>query len=154
MAWSIKNGTCSFLEGELLNLVIMKRLKFILSIGLSCCLVLSLFAFTANAADTRAATSSSCSLVNPPNSEITWRFDGNQVVWVTVENGNVLGVTATLSCDIFATPDTKSWVLLPYGKTDELKYDIFGNVPIGWRFTLSTISDAALIYGKAHWNPF
>lgn len=63
----------------------MKRLKFLLSIGLCCCLVLSLFTFTANAADTRAATSSSCSLVNPPNSEITWRFDGNQVVWVTVE---------------------------------------------------------------------
>ena len=69
----------------------MKKLKFLFSIGLICCLVLSLFAFTANAADTRAATSSSCSLVNPPNSEITWRFDGNQVVWVTVENGNVLG---------------------------------------------------------------
>ena len=132
----------------------MRLLKLLLCFGLCCWLVLSLSAFILNDTATNASTSSSCALVNPPNSEISWRFAGSQIVWVTVENGNVLGVTATLSCDIFATPDIRSWVLLPYGKTDRLRYSIFGDVPIGWRFTLSTISDAALIYGKASWDPF
>ena len=39
-------------------------------------------------------------------------------------------------------------------EADGGKYCIFGYTPIGWGFTLSTISDAAFITAIARWDPF
>lgn len=130
----------------------MKKIKLAFGTMFLLCLIVSIFAFTSSDVNSTNSTTSSCSLVNPPRSFISWNFWGNQLVWVTVKNGNFLGVTATLNCATVA--NTKSWFLLPAGSTGEIRYDIFGNLPISWRFTLSTISDAALIYGQAHWAQF
>ena len=35
-----------------------------------------------------------------------------------------------------------------------MRYNTFGYTPIGWSFSLSTIADAALVYGQAHWDAF
>lgn len=130
----------------------MKRIRFVICSGIFLCLALTLSAFSNGKESTRADTSSTCILRNPPNTSVNWRFGGNQVIWVTVENGNILGVTATLTWENFS--DTKNWVLLPFQKTDKIRYDVFGHVPIGYRFILSTISDAALLTAQATWDPF
>jgi len=105
----------------------------------------------------RASTTSSYSLINPPNSSITWTFAGNQVIWVKVENGNVLGVAVDLTCNNHSPSHQnykKNLILLPKGSTEDMRYNTFGYTPIGWSFSLSTIADAALVYGQAHWDAF
>lgn len=76
----------------------MNKQKTIIGFSLMLSLVLSLSVFASEKIETRAATTSTCILRNPPNADVSWRFEGNQVIWITVENGNVLGVTATLTC--------------------------------------------------------
>lgn len=107
-----------------------------------------------NAENTRATTTSSCSLINPPNSSVDWKFYGNQGVWVYLQNGNALGVTARLGYYFAGEWDFTSYAILPFAKTSEKYYSVFGQTPIHWVFELSTVSDAAAIYGYARWNPF
>ena len=51
----------------------MKQVLTILAIMAATSVPASLFA---------AKTTATCSLINPPNSEIKWVFGGNQVIWV------------------------------------------------------------------------
>ena len=72
-------------------------------------------------------------------------------------NENILGVTLTVECLNFLEKDpqrTCSYIILPMFEADGGKYCIFGYTPIGWGFTLSTISDAAFITAIARWDPF
>lgn len=107
-----------------------------------------------NAAEPKAATTSTCFLRNPPDSSVDWKFYGNQTVWVSLENGNVLGVTATLGLYNAGKWEYKQYVIAPFYTTEEKAYSIFGNPPIIWNFSISTASDAALITGHARWNSF
>lgn len=108
---------------------------------------------TGMATTTRAATTSSCSLINPPNTSVDWKFYGNQGVWIYLKNGNILGVTARLGYyRVYWT--FESIVLLPLGQSDEKYYSHHGTLPVSWQFELSTASDAAAIYGYAHWDSF
>lgn len=132
----------------------MKKVKLLLQLGMLSCLTLLLSSFSSKDAATRVSTYSSCYLINPPNPSIQWVFNGDQVILVTVSNGNVLGVTVSLRCDIFADENTRSWVLLPLQVLDPIRYDIFGPLPIGWKFTISTASSVASIGCEAYWEHF
>lgn len=131
----------------------MKKIKLTLALCLLACTTICLFASNSEIEQkTRSSSSSTCILRNPPDFNLIWNFEGNQVIWVTIKNGNVLGVTVSLKCEIFAKDDTKRLILLPFQETEEMRYDTFGYVPIGWQFKLSTTSVSALIYGYAHWS--
>lgn len=100
-----------------------------------------------------AYITSSCQLMNPPNSFINWIFAGNQIIWVTFVNSGPLGVTLSVACPtIMQGPE--NYIILPFKSTSEKRYSIFGNTPIGWKFELSTITDVALISGHAKFEPY
>ena len=89
--------------------------------------------------------------------KIKWVFKGGQCIWMFYRNENILGVTLTVECLNFLEKDpqrTCSYIILPMFEADGGKYCIFGYTPIGWGFTLSTISDAAFITAIARWDPF
>ncbi len=92
-------------------------------------------------------------LRNPPINYLLWDFKGNQAIDVYYENGNILGVACV--CSVLE-PIRKSEhiVLLPEGRSKTFRYDIFGQVPIGWRIAIETNADAALIYGYSEWQPY
>ena len=94
---------------------------------------------------------STCALVNPPHSSVEWRFTGNQTVYITLENGNVLGVIAFLTFDFGGISETKVYELLPFASSQEEPYSNFRAVPVPWCFNLSAVGDAALVYGHARW---
>ncbi len=102
--------------------------------------------------DSGGPTTASVTLINPPYSSVDLNFSGNQNVSISVQNNNVLGVMGNLSCNI-GFYDTKGYVLPPFGSVS-YRYDMFGEVPISWSFTISTISDAANVSLNASWNPF
>lgn len=89
------------------------------------------------------------SLINPENSSIDFSFNGGQVVNLTLTNSNILGVGGSISCHTIFDGDSSYW-LPPMGSTTK-RYDMFGTTPIWWRFTVSTISDAAIINIVAKW---
>lgn len=128
----------------------MRKLLLCMSLGIA----LLFGAMESSARNTRATTTSACSLINPPNSSVDWKFYGNQGIWVYLQNGNVLGVTARLGYYYAGKWDYTSYTILPLAKTSEKYYSVFGQTPIPWVFELSTVSDAAAIYGYARWNPF
>lgn len=129
----------------------MKKIKLTLALCLLACTTICLFASNSEIKQ-KTRSSSTCILRNPPAFNLIWNFEGNQVIWATIKNGNVLGVTVSLKCEIFAKDDTKRLILLPFQETEEMRYDTFGYVPIGWQFKLSITSVSALIYGYAHWS--
>lgn len=130
----------------------MRKTKF--KIFVSSFMLLSVAIGVINAAEPKAATTSTCFLRNPPDSSVDWKFHGNQTVWVSLENGNVLGVTATLGEYCAGKWQYEHYVIAPFYTTEEKKYSIFGNPPIVWNFSISTASDAALITGHARWDSF
>ncbi|WP_270488038.1 hypothetical protein [Butyricimonas synergistica] len=131
----------------------MKKNKLILGIVLMCCLFL--MSFATPRLKVRSSESGgnwktySTSLINPPNSSVELNFSGGQYVQLTLANNNILGVGGTVSCHTTAK-DSGYW-LLPMGSTTQ-EYDMFGYVPIWWRFTISTISDAAVVSITAKTN--
>lgn len=100
-----------------------------------------------------ASLTSTCILSNPPYESTRWVFAGNQIIWVAFTNSGPLGATLTVVCHTLFDK-TDNFILLPFKETKEYKYDKFGECPIGWGFTLSTISSAACIGGHARWDPF
>ena len=132
----------------------MERIKFKLGVVLMCCLFL--MSFTTPRLKNRGAESGevnwkthSTSLINPPSSSVDLNFNGGQVVNLTLSNNNILGVGGTVSCHTTAK-DSGYW-LLPMGSTTQ-RHDTFDYVPIWWRFTISTISDAAVVSITAKTN--
>lgn len=89
----------------------------------------------------------------PTKSEIKWVFGGNQVIWVKFSNSNVLNVAVEVVCNTLFD-QTDKYIILPLSSTKEKKYSIFGNTPIGWKFTVSTLSDAASVVGNARWDAY
>lgn len=122
----------------------MKQVLTILAIMAATSVPASLFA---------AKTTATCSLINPPNSEIKWVFGGNQVIWVKFSNSNVLNVAVEVVCNTLFD-QTDKYIILPLSSTKEKKYSIFGNTPISWKFTVSTLSDAASVVGNARWDAY
>ena len=92
-------------------------------------------------------------LKNPPNTSVYWSFGGNQIIWVTYSNCNTLGVGIQVKCENLINV-CQNYALPPFATTNEIEYSQFGRTPINWRFTITTISSAALVVGNAHWAPF
>lgn len=96
--------------------------------------------------------SKSAVLVNPPNSSATLSIEGNQIVDLTLENSNFLGV-------LLNVPEPKpfqgNWsvTLLPYGSATK-EYSVFGQLPIYWTWTVTTYSDVASVLITATWQSF
>lgn len=136
----------------------MKKIKFALLLGLLACTTYALLASNIYENSTsQTSTTSACSLTNPPCNQRQWKFQGHQAIGVQIVNGNILGVTVSLTCHNYTSKAPnycKHFILLPKGRTECMRYDIFGYLPIGWNFMLSTDSDAALIYGQAIWADF
>jgi len=75
------------------------------------------------------------------NSGTTLTVRGGQGMHFSVSNANILGTTLTIAAD---TGETHSQVIVPLGTADFL-FSIFGNEPRGWRFSISTNSDAFIV---------
>ena len=131
----------------------MKKERFKSNVLVKLSFLICMFAFVITSANARPTTSS-CSLINPPSSSVDWVFEGNQAVWINLQNANVLGVTVTLTCNNYASADSRNFVILPFDTVSDIAYDLFAYVPISWSFTLSTISDAACVNASARWNSF
>lgn len=77
-----------------------------------------------------------------------FEFSGGQRVELTMRNSNILGCAGSMECH--TTAKTVAYTLLPWG-TAQFSFDIFTEVPVGWRFTISTISDVATIHLDFVW---
>jgi uncharacterized protein YfaS (alpha-2-macroglobulin family) len=64
-----------------------------------------------------------------------------------ITNLNVLGTTITIDAD--RTQESKSQIIGPQGTVD-ISFTIFGAEPMGWRFDISTDSDAFLVGWKLY----
>ena len=62
-------------------------------------------------------------------------------MWFKIRNTNVLGTTIRIRRQ---TGETKSSIILPASSV-EFVFAIFGNEPMGWRFDVSTDSDAFMV---------
>ena len=93
-----------------------------------------------------------CWLRNPPDSSVDWSFLADQSVTVYLENCNALFVAVTLSEHFAGSTQSENYLLEPFMTTNGKTYSIFGIPPLVYKFTLSTISDAALVHGKARWD--
>lgn len=85
----------------------MKKLLTILAIMAATFIPTSLFA---------AKTTATCSLINPPNSEIKWAFGGNQLIWVKFSNSNILNVAVQVVCNTLFD-QTDNYIILPLSST-------------------------------------
>lgn len=114
---------------------------------------LLLLPFCIQAEEKKNPPMSVCYLINPPNQTIDWNFGGNQVIFVSIHNFNVLPVMITLECNT-GYQKKRNLYILPLKDIKDIRYDIFSKVPVGWRFFVSTISDAASVAVWAIWNEF
>lgn len=73
------------------------------------------------------------------NTSMTVR--GGQAMWFKIRNTNVLGTTISISDH---AGQNKQSIILPLGTT-EFVFSIFGTEPMGWRFDISTNSDAFMV---------
>lgn len=84
----------------------------------------------------------SFALINPPNSSIDMVIVGNQQLAGTATNKNILGVTLTIKDDFAVNTTFYSGILLPGFSHNYSDYR-FGQLPITYRHSASTSSDAA-----------
>lgn len=68
-------------------------------------------------------------------------IQGGQAMWFKIKNTNVLGTTIKIKSQ---TGETKSSIILPVSSV-EFVFVIFGAEPMGWRFDISTDSDAFMV---------
>lgn len=92
---------------------------------------------------------SSCSLITPPNSSITWEFEGDQVVYLRAQNRNVLGVAVEITQTYGGSGTSAIW-LAPLSCSEPMRYDILGYTPITRVFSISTQADAACVFFRAY----
>ena len=71
----------------------------------------------------------------------TLAVQGGQGMWFKVRNTNVLGTTIRITSQ---TGESKGSIILPLSSAEFL-FAIFGNEPMGWRFDISTDSDAFMV---------
>lgn len=95
-----------------------------------------------------------CQLINPPDWSVDWYFYANQGIWVTIKNGNPLGNMATLGHYFAGEWTYYNYLLGPFEETDKIYFSIFGEVPIFWRFNLTSYSSVAALYAVAQFLPF
>jgi len=90
-------------------------------------------------------------LINPPNSSVTFTVGANQNVTLYQRNNNILGVATTVTGEV-ADDMTSTWstVILPLSEVSK-GYSKFAPVPVGYSWTVSTISDAANVGLRARW---
>lgn len=76
---------------------------------------------------------------------------GGQVMHFAVKNANVLGVSLSIKAQ---TGEEHGMIILP-GTTGDYVFSQFGSEPMGWRFTPSITSDAAVVTWKLYstWIP-
>lgn len=106
--------------------------------------------FVHHAADKEKGRSG-MALINPPNSSIYWNFEGNQRIYTSFKNNNVLGVTLLIEC---GTTDQSIPVVIPPMIAVEHYFDIFDYTPILWDFKISTASTVANVLCYAEWDLF
>ncbi|WP_431689114.1 papain-like cysteine protease family protein [Hahella sp. NBU794] len=75
------------------------------------------------------------------NSNTSLRVQGGQGMWFKIRNANVLGTTITITDQ---AGQTKQSIILPASSV-EFVFAIFGSEPMGWRFDISTNSDAFIV---------
>lgn len=112
------------------------------------------FHMNANSADRPSA--SVCVLKNPPDSSKEWKFYGNQLVRITLQNGNPLPVPAYIGYYLAGSWDFQPVYLFPLETSPVMEYSTFGYTPIPWIFEIRVATDEtnALIYGTATWDPY
>ena len=75
------------------------------------------------------------------NGTSSLNYQGGQVMHFQVKNVNVLGTTLTIKSNLGGK---KSSLVLPH-QTVDLRFDCFGNEPMGWTFDISSESDAFIV---------
>lgn len=75
------------------------------------------------------------------SSNTSLAISGGQGMWFKIRNTNVLGTTIRIRAQ---SGETRSSIILPASSV-EFVFAIFGNEPMGWRFDISTDSDAFMV---------
>lgn len=75
------------------------------------------------------------------NSNTTLTVQGGQAMWFKIRNTNVLGTTISITDQ---ARQNKQSIILPLTSV-EFVFSIFGSEPMGWRFDVSTNSDAFMV---------
>jgi hypothetical protein len=84
----------------------------------------------------------SFTLINPPNFDIDMVIAGGQQLDGKATNNNILGVTLTIKSEFTSSTTLYSGILLP-GFSHTYSDYIFGTIPLTYRHSASTSSDAA-----------
>lgn len=74
-------------------------------------------------------------------SDTNFAAQGGQLMTFKVKNVNLLGTTLTIDSNLGGT---KALIIPPLGTMD-FEFTCFGAEPIGWRFDISTNSDAFIV---------
>ena len=85
------------------------------------------------------------------NADTDLTTQGGQLMHFKVKNVNLLGTTLTISAD---SGDTVNKLILPQ-TTADFSFPRFGNEPQGWKFDISTDSDAFVVTWELYstWVP-
>ncbi|MBB4805802.1 hypothetical protein HNP38_001074 [Chryseobacterium defluvii] len=75
------------------------------------------------------------------NSDTTLTVQGGQIMTFKVKNTNILGTTLTINSD---KGGLKSLIIAPL-TTMDFEFSCFGAEPMGWKFDISTNSDAFIV---------
>ncbi len=78
-------------------------------------------------------------------------YNGGQGMHYKIKNVNVLGTTITIASNL---DDTKSLIIPPQTAVD-IKFSCFGAEPLGWKFDISSDSDAFIVTWQLYstWIP-
>ena len=84
-------------------------------------------------------------------SDTNFKAQGGQLMTFKVKNTNVLGTTLTIGSNLGGT---QSLIIPTLGSMD-FEFTCFGAEPMGWKFDISTNSDAFIVIWElfASWIP-
>ena len=78
-------------------------------------------------------------------------YNGGQAMHYQITNVNILGTTISIDSNL----DGSKSILIPPQVTMDLIFTCFGNEPMGWKFDISSDSDAFIVNWKlfSTWVP-
>lgn len=75
------------------------------------------------------------------NSSTSSHYQGGQGMHYKIKNINILGTTITIDSNL----DGSKSVIIPPQATVDIQFSCFGVEPLGWKFDISTDSDAFIV---------
>jgi hypothetical protein len=85
------------------------------------------------------------------NSDTSSHYQGGQGMHYKIKNINVLGTTITIDSNL----DGSKSLIIPPQTTMDMNFSCFGAEPMGWKFDISSNSDAFIVTWQLYstWVP-